>query len=113
MKPNYRQDKLSAFFQMEMSNILNQIFTSYGVIITVVKVLLSKDYKHMVTYLSISPKEKASEIFEKIQKQKSLIKKEFARRVRHTIRFIPEVTFQKDTTLDLIVKIDELLKNNQ
>jgi ribosome-binding factor A len=71
-------------------------------------VKVSPDLKYCKVYISVYDKEMREEALSVINDIKGLIKSELASRVK--LRFIPELTFFIDDTLDYVEKMENLFK---
>lgn len=105
-----RQEKISRLLQKE----LGDIFVHYGrqiqgVIISVSEVRITSDLSISRIYLSIFPTEKATELIERINADKSSIRYELGRRLRNQLRIIPELNFYLDESIDKLANIDKIL----
>ena len=105
-----RQEKISRLLQKEFGDI----FVHYGrqiqgVIISVSEVRITSDLSISRIYLSIFPTEKATELIERINADKSSIRYEFGRRLRNQLRIIPELNFYLDESIDKLANIDKIL----
>lgn len=105
-----RQEKISRLLQKEFGDI----FVHYGrqiqgVIISVSEVRITSDLSISRIYLSIFPTEKATELIERINADKSSIRYELGRRLRNQLRIIPELNFYLDESIDKLANIDKLL----
>ena len=110
MQPT-RGEKVERMLQKE----LGEIFLQYarqknGVIISASDVRVSPDLSLARVFLSIFPTEKAQDVFSVLNLDLKTIRFELGRRIRHTLRIVPELTFTLDSSLDYLEKIDELLK---
>ena len=81
--------------------------TSFG-FITVTSVKMSPDLKTAKIYLSVLEKERREYVIEKVKSHSGYIRSELASRIR--IKFIPELKFFIDDTLDYVEKIEGLIK---
>ena len=105
-----RQEKISRLLQKEFGDI----FVHYGrqiqgVIISVSEVRITSDLSISRIYLSIFPTEKATELIERINADKSSIRYELGRRLRNQLRIIPELNFYLDESIDKLANIDKIL----
>ena len=105
-----RQEKFSRLLQKEFGDI----FVHYGrqiqgVIISVSEVRITSDLSISRIYLSIFPTEKATELIERINADKSSIRYELGRRLRNQLRIIPELNFYLDESIDKLANIDKIL----
>jgi ribosome-binding factor A len=69
---------------------------------------MSPDLKIAKVYISVLEKEKRESSLEKAKSVSGFIRSELASKIR--IRFIPELKFFLDDTLDYVEKIEGLLK---
>lgn len=108
-----RVDRVENLIRQEISLIflykLQDKFqdTSFG-FITVTSVKMSPDLKIAKIYLSVLEKDKREYVIEKIKSHSGYIRSELASRIR--IKFIPELKFFIDDTLDYVEKIEGLIK---
>jgi len=105
----YRIDKLEHLLKEEVSMIFLYKFQVPNLgLITVTNVKLSPDLKIAKIYISVFEREKREQVLEKIKDKTGFIRTELAHRVR--IKFIPELKFFIDDTLDYVEKIEGLIK---
>ncbi len=108
-----RTDRVEHLIKQEISLIilykLQDKFQdiSFG-FVTVTSVKISPDLKIAKIYLSVFEKEKREFVIEKIRSHSGYIRSELASRIR--IKFIPELKFFIDDTLDYVEKIEGLIK---
>jgi ribosome-binding factor A len=76
--------------------------------VTVTTVKVSPDLKNAKIYLSVFEKEKREEVLGKINNQVKFIRSELASRIR--VKFVPELKFFIDDTMDYVEKIEGLIK---
>ena len=106
---DHRIDRMESLIKEEVSSIfLHSLHDPEYGFITITNVKLTHDLKIATIYLSILNKENREEILEKIKAKTGLIRKELAGRIR--IKFIPELRFFLDDTLDYVEKIEDLIK---
>jgi len=106
-----RQKKISRLIQKELADIFlkeGKIF-SQGTIITVTIVRISTDFSIARVYLSIFPSKNSEEILNNIKKSSKQIRYDLGKRTRTQLRYIPELIFFIDDSLDYAEKIDKLL----
>ena len=107
-----RQHKIARLIQKDLSDIfLRFARTLSGVLISVSEVRISPDLAIAHVYLSIFPQDKEQAVMEQIENEKGKIRGEMGNLERHQLRIIPELHFHLDETIDLMERIDELLKN--
>ena len=105
----HRLDKVSSLIKEEISLIfLHKIQDQKLGIITVTSVKVSPDLRHAKIYLSVYNREMRGEVLEKINELKGFIRSELAGRIQ--IKFVPELHFFIDDTLDYVEKIEGLFK---
>ncbi len=106
---SHRIDKVEHLIKEEISLIfLHKLSNLHLGFVTITNVRLSPDLKLAKIYLSVLEKEKRSLVLDKIEDKKGYIRTELAHRVR--IKFIPELKFFIDDTLDYVEKIEGLIK---
>lgn len=107
--PSYRLDKVAHLIKDELSLIfLHKIQDSNLGIITVTNLKVSPDLRHARVYLSVYNKEKRPEVLDKVNELKGWIRSQLAGRIQ--IRFVPELDFFIDDTLDYVEKMEGLFK---
>jgi ribosome-binding factor A len=105
----YRIDKLEHLIKEEVSMIfLYKVQDPAFGLLTVTNVRLSPDLKIAKIYISVFEKEKREVVLEKIRDKSGFIRTELAHRIR--IKFVPELKFFIDDTLDYVEKIEGLIK---
>ena len=76
--------------------------------VTITSVKMSPDLRIAKVYISVLDRKKREAVFEKINSYNSYIRSELAHRIK--IKFIPELKFFIDDTLDYVEKIEGLIK---
>jgi ribosome-binding factor A len=105
----HRIDKLEHLIKEEVSLIfLYKLQDSSLGLLTVTNVKLSPDLKIAKIYISVFEREKREAVLEKIRGRTGFIRTELAHRIR--VKFIPELKFFIDDTLDYVEKIEGLIK---
>ena len=106
---SYRIDKVEHLIKEEISLIFLHKLSNLNLgFITITNVRVSPDLKMANIYLSVFDKEKRELVLDKIEERKGYIRSELAHRIR--IKFIPELKFFIDDTLDYVEKIEGLIK---
>ena len=107
-----RQNKISELIKRELSTIFQQNSgrVSKGAMVTVTIIRVSKDLSVAKAYLSIFGVKDIQDSFKEIQKHKSFIKNELAKKVKNQLRKTPDFQFFIDDSLDYAMNIDKLLK---
>ena len=104
-----RINKVAGLIKDELSLIfLHKIQDPHLSIITVTNIKVSPDLRHVRVYLSVYDKEKRELVLEKVNELKGWIRSELANRIQ--IRFVPELDFYIDDTLDYVEKMENLFK---
>ncbi len=106
---SYRIDKVEQLIKEEISLIfLHKLSETDLGFVTITNVRVSPDLKIAKIYLSVLEKEKRELVLDKIDLKKGYIRSELAHRIR--MKFIPELKFFIDDTLDYVEKIEGLIK---
>jgi ribosome-binding factor A len=105
----HRIDKVENLIKEEISLIfLHKLQDPEIGFITITSVKVSPDLKIAKIYLSVFEKEKREKVLEKVKLSSGFIRSELAHRIR--IKFVPELKFFIDDTLDYVEKIEGLFK---
>ena len=106
---SHRIDKLENLIKEEISLIFLRKLQnpSFG-FLTITNVKVSPDLKSAKIYISVFEKEKREFVLEKVKAIGGFIRSELASRIR--IKFVPELKFFIDDTLDYVEKIEGLIK---
>ncbi len=106
---SHRIDKIENLIKEEMGLIflLKLQHLQLG-LLTITNVRVSADLKIAKIYVSIFEKDRRDEVLEKIKSKTKFIRTELAHRI--TIKFVPELKFFLDDTLDYVEKIQGLIK---
>jgi ribosome-binding factor A len=106
---SHRIEKIEHLIKEEISLILlNKMQDPALSLVTITNVKVSPDLKLVKVYLSVFDKEKRELVLERIKTSTGYIRSELAQRIR--IRYIPELRFFIDDTLDYVEKIENLIK---
>ncbi len=109
---NIRQNKISSLVQRSLSEIFlaenSNLFDD--AMISVTKVYVTRDLSLARIYISIYKTDNKDEVFKKVSENKSYIRKLLGLRIGKQIRFIPQLEFYIDDSLDYIENIEKLLK---
>jgi ribosome-binding factor A len=106
---SYRIDKVEHLIKEEISLIFLHKLSNLNLgFVTITNVRVSPDLKLAKIYISVFEREKRELVLEKIEDRKGMIRSELAHRIR--IKFIPELKFFIDDTLDYVEKIEGLIK---
>lgn len=107
-----RQQKISRLLQKDISEILQKESFSLtkGAMVTVTKVLVTRDLSLARIYLSIFAAKDKQEVIRNINDQKKELRFRLGTKVRDQLRKVPELEFFEDDSLDYIENIENLLK---
>jgi ribosome-binding factor A len=106
---SHRIEKVENLIKEEVSLIfLRKLRDPAFGLLTITNVKVSPDLHIAKIYISVFEKEKREFVIEKITSVARYIRSELASRVR--IKFIPELRFYIDDTLDYVEKIEGLIK---
>jgi len=105
-----RTEKVAEELKHQISNVLTKDLAELNLgLVTVTKVRISKDLKNAKVYLSlIGNKDSAEACIEKINYRKKQIRMHLSSKIH--LRFIPELSFYYDDTIEYANRIDELIK---
>ena len=105
----YRASRINAQIQRELAAILDSDHELSGArMVTVTEVRVSRDYHYADVWISVfGGAEERRKVLATIAENQNRARQLLARRM--TMKFIPELRFILDTTLDYAERIDELL----
>lgn len=104
-----RTERLAAVIQRDLGRIIQQDYQKSGSFITVTQVEVTPDLMIAKVYLSIyAPGKDQDAIFGNLEEHKAAIRKELASRIRHQVRRIPELHFNKDESAEYVDKMENL-----
>lgn len=107
--PSHRIDKIEHLIKEEISLIFLYKMQDRALsLLTITNVKVSPDLKSAKIYLSVFEKERRAIVLEKVKASTGYIRSELAHRVR--IKFVPELNFYIDDTIDYVEKIEGLIK---
>jgi len=105
---SHRVDKVERLIKEQISYILLHKMQDEELgFITVTEVKVSADLKIAKIYLSVLQKERRDFVLNRVNLRLGHIRSELAHRIR--IKFVPELKFFIDNTLDYIEKIEGLI----
>lgn len=110
MRTNYRIERVKELLKHEIDDIIRGRLKDPRVsgFITVTDVEVSRDLRHARVFVSVlGPSEKKNEVLEGLTSASGFVRSELGRRVR--IKFIPEVIFELDHTLEEADKVLRLI----
>ncbi len=105
-----RLEKISSLLKEELSLIfLNKVQDPDLGLVTITNVKVSPDIRQAKVYISVYDKENRESVLKKIDDIKGLIKGELGQKLKR-LRYIPELIFFIDDTLDYVEKMEGLFK---
>lgn len=105
---SHRVDKVEKLIKEEISYILLHKMQDEDLgFITITEVKVSPDLKIAKVFISVLQKERREYVFNRINLRIGYIRTELAHRIR--IKFVPELKFFLDDTLDYVEKIEGLI----
>ncbi|WP_137388322.1 30S ribosome-binding factor RbfA [Rhodoligotrophos defluvii] len=75
--------------------------------VTVVEVSMSPDLRHATAYVMPFAGHRSNEVMAALERSRKRIRGEVGRRV--TLKFLPDLHFRQDTSLDYAARVDEIL----
>ncbi|MDF1610810.1 MAG: 30S ribosome-binding factor RbfA [Stygiobacter sp.] len=106
---SHRLERVSHQIKDELSLIfLHKVQDKKFGLITVTNVKVTPDLREAKIYLSVFEKELRAELLSKVNELKGLIRTELAHKIQ--LRYVPELFFFIDDTLDYVEKIEKLFK---
>ncbi|HPE87302.1 MAG: 30S ribosome-binding factor RbfA [Bacteroidia bacterium] len=108
---NTRQQKIARLVQKDVADIMrsNTKGLLKGAMITITKVVISRDLSSAKIYMSIFGTPQKQELIKDINAHKGEVRYHLAQRIRHQLRVVPELFFYEDDSLDYIDNIERLL----
>lgn len=104
-----RTERLASVLQRDLGRILQKSYQPSGSFITVTEVDVSPDLLVAKIFISVyAPGKDEEAIFEYLTEQNVAIRKELAGKIRHQVRRIPELHFNKDASAEYAEKMDKL-----
>ncbi|MDR8391546.1 30S ribosome-binding factor RbfA [Aliifodinibius sp. S!AR15-10] len=106
-----RTERLGAVIQRDLGTIIQRQYQKSGTFITVTAVRLTEDLMIAKVFISIyAPGRDEDAIYNHLEEHKAAIRKELASKIRHQVRKIPELHFQKDETAEYVDKMENLFE---
>ncbi len=97
------EKNLGEIFQLESNNFFG------GALITVTKVISTKDLSIVKVYISLFATKDKDKLFSEIVKYTKIIRYKLAHKVKNQLRIVPNLEFHIDNSLDYIDDIENLL----
>ncbi len=105
----YRIEKIENLIKQEISLIfLHKLHNKEFGFLTITNVKVSPDLRNAKIYISVFEKEKRELVLTKLGTISGFIRSELASRL--SIKFVPQLKFFIDDTLDYVEKIEGLIK---
>ena len=110
-----RLKRIESVIYRELGEMLSSVGRNYfpGHIVSVSGVRVSPDLSVANVYVSIFPFKDADQIMKEIEYNKKEIRYQFAQRVRHQLRKIPELKFFLDDSMELVDKANKILNKDK
>jgi ribosome-binding factor A len=106
---SYRKDKVARTIKEEISLIfLYKLKDPAFGLITITNIKMSPDMKIAKVYFSVYDKDKRQFVLDRINEAKGFIRSELSHRIN--MRFVPELDFYIDDTIDYVEKIENIFK---
>lgn len=106
---SYRIEKIENLIKQEISLVfLHKLQDKEFGFLTVTNVKVSPDLRMAKIYISVFEKERRESVLEKLGAGSGFIRSELASRL--SIKFVPELKFFIDDTIDYVEKIEGLIK---
>lgn len=104
-----RTERLAAVIQQDLGRIIQKSYQKSGSFITVTQVDVTPDLMIAKVFLSIyAPGKDEDAIFTNLEEHITGIRKELAGKIRHQVRRIPELHFNKDESAEYVDKMESL-----
>lgn len=111
MKESNRQKKFGKLIQKELSEVLAREFSVEGSpMLSVTVVRGTPDLKIARIYVSVFPDDKAQLALAELTTRNREVRQLLAARLRHQLRFIPELQFYLDDTLNEVDQLEKLFQ---
>lgn len=111
MKESNRQKKFGKLIQKELSEVLAREFSIEGSpMLSVTVVRGTPDLKIARIYVSVFPDDKAALAIGELSTRNREVRQLLAVRLRHQLRFIPELQFYLDDTLHEVDQLEKLFQ---
>jgi ribosome-binding factor A len=111
MKESNRQKKFGKLIQKELSEVLAREFSIEGSpMLSVTVVRGTPDLKIARIYVSVFPDDKAPLAIGELSTRNREVRQLLAGRLRHQLRFIPELQFYLDDTLHEVDQLEKLFQ---
>lgn len=110
MKESNRQKKFGKLLQKELSEVFQRELHLEGdPMLTVTVVRASPDLRMARIFISVFPDEKGIAALAEIEKRYREIRSVLAQKIKQQVRYIPELQFFLDDTLNEVEKMEDLL----
>ncbi|MBK9449585.1 MAG: 30S ribosome-binding factor RbfA [Bacteroidetes bacterium] len=109
MKESNRQKKFGKLLQKELSEVFQRDLHLEGEpMLTVTVVRASPDLRMARIFISVFPDEKGIAALAEVEKRYREIRSVLAQRIKTQVRYIPELQFFLDDTLNEVEKMEDL-----
>ena len=107
----FRQQKIDEEIKRELSYIIPTLKDPRiaELMVSVVAVDVTRDLKYAKAYISVMNSEKAEDAIKALNSSAGFIRRELGARIK--LRYTPEFTFVRDTSIEYGAHINDVLKN--
>ncbi len=104
-----RTERLGAVIQRDLGQMLQKNYQPTGSFVTVTNVEVTPDLMIAKIFVSIyAPGKDEESIYQRIQDSNAEIRQALASKIRHQVRRIPELLFNKDESAEYAQRMEEL-----
>lgn len=107
----FRQQKIDEVIKRELSSVIRTLKDARldGLMISVVSVEVTRDLKYAKAHVSIMDSQRCDDAVKALNSSAGFIRRELGARVK--LRYTPEITFVRDTSIEYGAHINDILKN--
>jgi ribosome-binding factor A len=106
-----RTERVAAVVQRDLGRIMQKEYQPSGSFITVTQVEMTPDLMMAKIFISIyAPGKDEEAIYRRLKDKKADIRQKMASKMRHQLRRIPELDFNKDESAEYAEKMDRLFE---
>lgn len=110
MKESNRQKKFGKIIQKELSDIFQREISLEGApMLTVTVVRASPDLRMIRIFISVFPDEKGAAAIVELEERYKEVRGHLGHRIKKQVRYIPEMQFFLDDTMQEVAKMEALL----
>jgi ribosome-binding factor A len=110
MKESNRQKKFGKLLQKELSEVLaREIVLEHSPMLTVTVVRASPDLRMARVFISVFPDDQGPTAVAEVELKYREIRQLLAQRIKQQVRYIPELQFFLDDTMQEVERMEDLL----